>query len=160
PPQAAPRTLAEGHPWIFRDALADTSALRPGDVVTVTDTRGRFVARGIADEGPIAVRVLTARDEEVDVRLLRARFESAAAPRHVVVPEDTTAYRLVHGEGDRVPGVVCDVYGDAAVVQLDGAGATAWRDRVLDALAGPLDARHVRTVLVRTGRREEKRVEV
>lgn len=154
------RALAEGHPWVFRDALADASAFEAGDIATIVDARGDFVARGIADDGPIGVRVWTLHDEPVDGALLARRFAAAAALRDRVVPPETDCYRLLHGEGDRTPGVVCDVYGSCATVQLDGAGATACCDDVLDALDAVLPARGVTTVLVRTGKRGERQVEL
>ncbi len=153
------RALALGHPWVFRDALDEIDAA-PGAVVTVLDERGRFVARGIADDGPIGVRIFVTRDEPVDERLFAARVRDAATLRSRVVPPDTDAYRLVHGEGDRLPGFVCDVYGSYATVQLDGGGAEAWREVFLDALAPALEERGVGTVLVRTGKRGARTVEV
>jgi 23S rRNA (cytosine1962-C5)-methyltransferase len=152
------RVLAAGHPWVFRDALAPFSAA-PGEIVTIVDARDRFVARGWAESGPIAVRVVTAIDEPLDDDLLAARISAAAALRERVVPPDTDAYRLVHGEGDRIPGFVCDVYAACATVQLDGAAALANRGRLLAALKPALDARGVATVLVRSGRRGERTID-
>lgn len=153
------RSLALGHPWIYRDALDELDA-RPGEVVTVLGKRGGFVARGFADAGPIGVRVLTVADEPLGPALFERRVRAAAELRDRVVPPDTDAYRLVHGEGDRLPGLVCDVYGQHAVMQLDGEGVIAWRDQLLEALTPALDARAVTTVLVRTGRRGSKRLEL
>jgi 23S rRNA (cytosine1962-C5)-methyltransferase len=143
---------------VYRDALVSCDA-RPGEVVDVLDARGRFVARGVADEGPIAVRTWTATDEPVDDALLARRVAAAAELRDRVVPADTDAYRLLNGEGDRVPGIVCDVYGPYAVLKLDGAGATAWQERAAHALEPVLVARGVETLLVRSGRGEARRVE-
>lgn len=153
------RTLALGHPWVFRDAL-DPFDAQPGDVVTVLDARGRFVGRGLADDGPIGVRVFVTRDEAVDARLFAMRVGEAASLRARVVPPETDAYRLVHGEGDRLPGFVCDVYGTYASVQLDGGGAEVWREVFLEALASVFAERGVETVLVRTGKRGARTVEV
>ena len=152
------RALAGGHPWIYRDALeGPTSA--PGTVVTVVDERGRFVARGLAEAGAIGVRVLTVEDEPVDDALLLRRVEQAAALRRQVVPEQTDAYRLVHGEGDRLPGLVCDVYGGFASIALDGAAAVALRARWLAALRPVLEQLGVRGALVRHGHRHARTVE-
>src|SRR5581483_8069065 len=79
------KSIAQGHPWIYRDALEGFSAT-VGDVVTVTDGRGRFVARGIADTGALAVRVYTTRDETVAEGLLAGRMARAAELRDRVVP--------------------------------------------------------------------------
>lgn len=143
--------LGAGHPWVYRDAL-DAFTARPGDVVTVRDDEGRFVARGLADDGPIAARIWSLRDEPVSPALFAARVTQALDLRRRVVPAETDAYRVLHGENDRTPGFVCDVYGTYAVLALDGAGATAWRDVMTEALRGPLEARGVTALLVRTRR--------
>ena len=153
------RALRRGHPWVYRDALARIS-VSPGTVVTVVDDRDRFIARGWADEGPIAVRVLTTRDEPVDADLLGRRIQAAARLRDTVVPAETDAYRLIHGEGDRMPGLVCDVYGAFATLSLDGAAATSHRDQLVEVLYPVLEARGVRGLVARTGRRIHQRREV
>jgi 23S rRNA (cytosine1962-C5)-methyltransferase len=151
-------TLAAGHPWVFRDAL-EPFTIAPGELVTVVDARGRFVARGWSEAGPIAVRVLTALDEPVDTALLTTRVAEAAALRDRVCPPDTDAYRLLHGEGDRIPGLVCDVYGACATVQLDGEAAPARREQLLGVLRPVLEARAVATVMLRWGRRGARHIE-
>lgn len=79
------------------------------------------MARGLAEAGPIAVRVLcTSAREPIDRALFRRRIEQALALRADVIPPATDAYRLIHGEGDRLPGLVCDRYGEYAAVKLDG----------------------------------------
>lgn len=151
--------LRRGHPWLWREALHPFRA-EAGAVVTVVDGRGRFVARGLFDgEGPLAVRVFTTRDEALDERLARARVESAGQLRDRVVPPDTDAWRLLHGEGDRLPGVVCDVYGAYAVLATDGEGAAAWADVWASALEPALRSRGVTTLLLRKGRGPERTVE-
>ena len=156
------RALAAGHPWIYRDALdrAPGSAggsIEPGTVVRVEHER-RFVARGIAEAGPIAVRAWTTKDEPLDAAFVRRRVESALALRDRVTPPETDAIRVVHGEGDRLGGVVCDRYGPDLVVQLDGEGAPVWRTEVIDALRA--STRGVEGILVRTGRRGQKKIEL
>ncbi|MEZ4392385.1 MAG: class I SAM-dependent rRNA methyltransferase [Polyangiales bacterium] len=140
--------IAQGHPWVWRDAV-DPFHADPGDVATVRSRRGAFVARGVVDGGPIAARLWTTRDESLSDDLLRARVRDASALRRAVIPPDTDAFRLVHGEGDRAPGLVCDVYGDVAVLRPDGAGADRWRERFAEALAPTLEALGVRSLLLR-----------
>lgn len=147
------RAVSAGHPWIYRDALRGTFASH-GAVATVLDRKGRFLARGVIDQGPIGVRVWTTADEPVDAALVARRVTQAAALRDRVVPADTNAYRLLHGEGDRLPGVVCDVYGAHAVLRFDGAGAPALRALVVDALLPTLRARGV-TALLEKGARAD-----
>ena len=152
------RVIRQGHPWIWRDALEGLEA-KPGEVVTVTDRKGKTVCRGIADRGPIGVRGMVVGRGEVDAALFERRIAQAAALRDRVVPPETDCYRLVHGEGDRLPGVVCDVYGEHAVLRFDGAGAPAWRDVIVTALEDVLRARGVHHLLSRAGRQDERRVE-
>jgi len=151
------RAVRDGHPWLFRDSLVDLRA-RPGEVVDVVDRRGRWLARGLADAGPIGVRVWTTQDEPLDGALLSRRLSAAAALRDAIIGADTTAYRLLHGEGDRVPGVVCDVYGSGAVLVFDGDGARAWQREVTAALTPILERRGVSSLLLREGKRENASV--
>jgi 23S rRNA (cytosine1962-C5)-methyltransferase len=121
-----------GHPWIFSGAIASgLDGAEPGEPVRVVAHGGGFVAAGHANpRTAIAVRVLTLDDEPVDAALVARRIDAALALRHAVIPPDTTAYRVVNGEGDQLPGVVVDRYGDYLVCQLLTAGAAR--------LAGPL----------------------
>lgn len=146
------RVVGEGHPWIYRQALAPFEA-SPGDVVEVLSSKGKFLARGYVDEGPIAVRVLTTRNEPISRILWTRRLQQALDLRDAVGPPDTDAYRLVHGEGDRLPGVVVDAYGETAVLRLDGVGAGALEDDIASALWPLLSARGFERLLVRKGRR-------
>lgn len=150
------RVLCAGHPWVYRDALEPLHA-RAGEVVTVRGRDKRFVGRGIAEDGPIAVRVWTTVDEPIDAAFVRRRVREAVALRRRLTPPATDAVRLLHGEGDRLGGVVCDRYGDVAVLRLDGAGAIAWKDVLIDAI---VEESGVGSLLVKQGRRGESSVEV
>jgi 23S rRNA (cytosine1962-C5)-methyltransferase len=156
--KAIRRLLGEGHPWVFRHAL-EHPRIEPGRIVTVTDAKGRFVARGIADAGPIAVRVLTTREEPINATLFARRIEAAAGLRDRVLPRETDTYRLLHGEGDRLPGVVCDLYASYAVLGFDGEGIARWQDTLTGLLEEVLRARGVSHLLVRSGRGERRQVE-
>ncbi len=116
------RALRQGHPWVFRDALDRPPALPDGAAVEVRTRDGRPVAVGFWDaRSAIAVRVLGA-DADVDRRLaeaLRRRLDRLDLRR-------TTAFRWVHGEADRLPGIHGDLYDDTAVIRYDGAGARAF----------------------------------
>ena len=150
--------ILSGHPWIYRDALAPCS-LAPGEPVDVIDRRGRVIARGLAEAGPIAVRVFsTGPQERFDQELLCRRVRMAFALRGQALPPDTTAYRLLHGEGDRLPGVVCDRYGEFAVLKLDGEAAAARRDDFVHALREPLRELGVRGLLGRYSRKQQSGV--
>ncbi|HEX6245612.1 MAG TPA: class I SAM-dependent rRNA methyltransferase, partial [Polyangiales bacterium] len=148
------RSIFAGHPWIYRDALAAFEA-RPGELVDVFDKRGRLLAKGYVDAGPIAVRVLTTRPkDQLGPALFAQRIQTAFALRAQALGTDTDAYRLLHGEGDRVPGLVCDRYGSYAVVKLDGEGAQALRPLWLEPLQEALQALGVVGALVRGSRKQ------
>jgi len=144
------RSLRAGHPWVYADALMPPPpGLATGAVVDVATRDGRFVGRGLYDAGsPIAVRVATLDPaESLDGAFLRRRLASALAAREGAIDRATTdCFRWVNGEGDRLPGVVVDVYGPVAVVRFDGEAARVWRDGVVEALVAlgaPLGLRHV-----------------
>jgi 23S rRNA (cytosine1962-C5)-methyltransferase len=134
-----------GHPWIFSRAIASgLDAAEAGEPVRVLAAGGRFVAGGYVNpRTAIAVRVLTLDDEPIDDRLVARRVDEALALRRAVVPADTTAYRVVNGEGDRVPGVVVDRYGDFLVCQLLTAGAARLAGGVVEALRTRLSPRGI-----------------
>jgi len=125
-----------GHPWIFSGAIASgLEGAELGEPVGVYAAGGRFVAAGYANpRTPIAVRVLTSDDEPVDARLVRRRLDDAIALRAATLPADLDAYRVVNGEGDRLPGIVVDRYADFLVCQLLTAGAARLAPALVDAL--------------------------
>ena len=153
------RTIAGGHPWIYRDALLPFDA-PSGSIATVRDAAGRFVARGLVDGDAIGVRVFTTRDEALSHDLLALRFKRAMELRRMMVPAETDAWRLLHGEGDRLPGFTCDRYGDAAVLGVDGPGAEAQWPLMREAMREGLEALGVRTLLLRRRTPDGARVEV
>ena len=135
------RHLRAGHPWVYKRALEKPPAgLAAGDIVDIVE-RGKFVARGYYDPlSPIAVRVLT-RDpaEAVGPLFWRRRVARAVALRRAFVPftdTDTDCCRLIHGEGDGLPGVIVDLYGRFAVLKLYSAGLVPHRADLLEALRG------------------------
>ena len=129
-----------GHPWVFSGALADLGPqLEPGTLATVYAADGTFIGRGYVNPRcAIAVRLLTRTDEPVDAAFFRRRVEAALALRRAVVPPDTDAYRLLNGEGDRLPGFVADVYGTLVVLQCLTAGAARLKPLLVEALQAAL----------------------
>ena len=116
-----PDTLAplrRGHPWVYTSGLVEPGALPPpGTPVQLVDARGKPAAFGLADTGPIAVRVLDRHPEQLET-LVQRRIVDAHALRPGVLPRDTNAYRVVHGEGDGLSGLVIDRYDHTAVIRL------------------------------------------
>jgi len=125
--------LREGHVWIYRSDVTDPKAMA-GDLVSVVSPKGRVLGDALySDRSTIAVRMLTRGDLPADTAWWRARLESAIAYRNSL-HIDATALRLVHGEGDQLPSLVVDRYGDYLVVQALSQGI----DRRLPELCGML----------------------
>jgi 23S rRNA (cytosine1962-C5)-methyltransferase len=122
------RTLRQGHPWVFREAIAHRPGIAPGEIIAVADKQGREVAYGFWDaHGPIAVRVLDLVPVEDSAALVRRRLQTALAMRRARLDlTKTNAFRWVHGEADRLPGIHVDVYADVATVRYDGEGSRAF----------------------------------
>ncbi len=108
--------IAGGHLWVYRSDVADAQA-SGGDVVAVVGTRRRLIGRALySDRSQIALRLLVHGDLPVDAAFWRARLDAAIRFRGGL-GIDATAYRLVHGEGDLLPSLIVDRYGDYLVVQ-------------------------------------------
>ncbi len=119
-------SLLRFHPWIFSGALHHTDkGIEEGDVVRVVNEKNDFIAMGHYQMGSIAVRVLTFNDVNIDDEFWYSRLNSALQMRLAIGladREDTNAYRLVHGEGDNLPGLIVDIYGKTAVMQAHSIG--------------------------------------
>lgn len=119
------RSLKRGHPWVFAEALRELPPARPGSrAILLDNNKGREIAQGFYDpHSPLAFRACTLdQGETPDDRWAAERLNRALALRRTLFDASTTGFRLLNGEGDGLPGLVCDVYGDTAVIQLDGAG--------------------------------------
>ncbi len=135
------RHVRAGHPWVFRKGLERVPKIPPGSVVDLTEG-GRFVARGYFDpHSAISVRILT-RDpaETIDAAFFRGRVERALAARKALVNlADTDSFRLIHGEGDGLPGVIVDLYAGWAVLKLYSAGLNPFRALLVEALGAAVE---------------------
>ncbi len=157
--------LRSGHPWIYRADVADVRA-DPGDIVLVRGARRRVFGLAMySSRSQIAIRMLVRGDVDgqpaIDA-LLRQRIDAAIAFRRSL-DIDATAYRLIHGEGDLLPSLIVDRYGDYLVVQALSQGI----DRLMPAIVGVLDdVLHPRGILARNDPRArlleglEQRVDV
>ena len=119
-------SLQRFHPWIFSGAIhhADEN-IADGDIVRMVNSMGEFMAIGHYQMGSIAVRVLTFSDVEIDDAFWHSRLASALQARKVMKLANTPlndTYRLVHGEGDHLPGLIIDIYGRTAVMQAHSVG--------------------------------------
>ena len=132
-------SLKRFHPWVFSGAIARVEGEpEEGEIVDVYTSKKEFIACGHFQIGSIAVRVLTFRQEEINHDFWKHRLEVALDLRRslnlVDNPENNT-YRLVHGEGDNLPGLIIDVYGQTAVMQAHSAGMHVYRMEIADALS-------------------------
>lgn len=131
-------SLKRFHPWIFSGAIHHADeGIEEGEIVRVITADGEFIAVGHYQIGSIAVRVLSFHDESIDISFWRASLESALQMRIAVGIADSlqnNTYRLVHGEGDNLPGLVIDCYGDTAVMQAHSVGMHVSRMDICEAL--------------------------
>src|SRR5499426_354624 len=137
------KPLLRRHPWVFSGAI-DRVAGRPaaGDTVAIRAANGAFLAWAAhSPQSQIRARVWSW-DEgaSIDEGFIRARVAGAIA-RRAALTNATDALRLVHGEADELPGVVCDRYADLAVFQFSSAGADRWRELVVDAVLAETGSR-------------------
>lgn len=152
--------IERGHPWIWRgsiskESIEDLRRMAAGDEAALVTQDRHVVARAIVDpDSPISARVWTMEDEPIDEKLIAARMARAIALRTRIAETDTNAYRLLHGEGDRAPGVVVDRYADVAVLRLDGDGVRARKDSITRAIEPILRELGIGTLLQR-GRADE-----
>jgi len=126
------KSVHNRHPWIFSGAVeVEPAELPPGELVDVVDAAGAFLGRGAYNpRSQIRVRVFTFRDEPIDVAWFAARLSAADRLRRAMLPPDTDAYRVLHAEGDGVPGLIVDRYADGLVLTLATAGADRLREAI------------------------------
>ena len=138
-------SLLRRHPWIFSGAIQRINGKpEEGDLVTVYTNDNKFIARGHIQVGSIAVRVLTFNDEPIDHNFWKQRIATAYEMRRsigIASREDNDTYRLVHGEGDNLPGLVIDIYNDTAVIQAHSVGMHVNRAEIAAALSETLGER-------------------
>lgn len=135
-------SLQRRHPWVFSGAIdyieaEEESQIAEGALVEVVTRGGEFIAQGHYQIGSIAVRILTFGREAIDQAWWNDRVRSAWEVRRALSLTDdpeTTCYRLVHGEGDSLPGLVVDIYGATAVVQCHSVGMYRARQQVAEAI--------------------------
>jgi len=141
-------SLLRRHPWIFSGAILEKDeTLQEGDLVKVYTRDGNFMGVGHFQIGSITVRILSFRDVPIDAHFWQARLKAAMAVREaigVIRPAENvaagtgetvnTTYRLVHGEGDNLPGLIVDVYGTTCVMQAHSVGMHVARYEIAAAL--------------------------
>ena len=138
-------SLRRYHPWVFSGAIQSMDdGIEEGDVVRVVTNSGDFIAVGHYQQGSIAVRVLTFKDVEIDDVFWDSRLRSALQMRlaiGIADNPDNNTYRLVHGEGDNLPGLIIDVYGETAVMQAHSIGMHLCRKQIARLLVEAMEGR-------------------
>ena len=126
------------HPWIFSGAIAKIYGKpEEGDIVKVTDNKGNFLAIGHYQIGSITVRILSFTEQLINRYFWKDRLTKAYDMRkslNLNESTQTTAYRLVHGEGDNLPGLIIDIYGNTAVMQAHSVGMHYAKDVIAELL--------------------------
>ena len=132
------QSLKRYHPWIFSGAIkTNTQQLTEGELVEVYSTNNEFLAIGHYQIGSIAIRIITFENETIDQNFWNKKIESAYALRKMLGLADSqnnNVYRLLHGEGDGLPGLIIDFYNGTAVTQMHSIGMYLSRENVLEAL--------------------------
>lgn len=119
------QSLERRHPWIFSGALKEMpKELEDGALVSVVDKKGTVLAQGHFQHGSIAVRVLSFLDEAIDLNFFVKRIKTAFELRLKLnlLRKDNNIFRLIHGEGDELPGLIVDFYNGVAVIQCHSLG--------------------------------------
>ena len=129
-------SLKRFHPWVFSGAIERMDDVEEGDLVSVYSHEGEHIGNGHYQIGSIAVRILAFDDSEIDAAFFKLRLLAAYKMRQALglIREDNNAFRLVHGEGDFLPGLVIDIYGHTAVMQAHSPGMHFARNLIADAL--------------------------
>ncbi len=126
------------HPWVFSGAIAEgPEGLQAGDTVTVTDHQGHILGTGFCESDSIAVKLLCFENRKIDEWFFLDKLQHALEVRRtmgLVGNPETNCYRLVHSEGDSLPGLIVDIYGHTAVVQAQTEGMALHLKEIVRAL--------------------------
>ncbi|WP_029904844.1 class I SAM-dependent rRNA methyltransferase [Prevotella sp. 10(H)] len=134
-------SLKRFHPWIFSGAVQQKdNDLTEGEVVSVYTSADEFIAVGHYQVGSIEVRVLSFEEEEINASFWEKRLSSALDLRKAagLISDNNNSYRLVHGEGDNLPGLIIDIYAETAVIQSHSVGMHESRMMICEALKAVL----------------------
>ncbi|NLU28507.1 MAG: class I SAM-dependent rRNA methyltransferase [Bacteroidales bacterium] len=130
-------SLKRFHPWVFSGAIAKTGqGIQEGDIVRVFSASGEFLGVGHYQVGSISVRILSFTDETINEDFYARRISSAYRMRMKIglLHAGNNTFRLIHGEGDHLPGLIIDMYGKTAVVQAHSVGMDGDKEKIVDAL--------------------------
>lgn len=135
------QSLERRHPWVFSGAItSEIETIQDGEIVTVADHKGRFMARGHFQHATISVRILTFEDVNIDQKFFDEIVLNAVETRkrQQLFREDNSICRLIHGEGDSLPGLIVDFYNGVAVIQCHSIGMYNSVQMIAEALKNAL----------------------
>lgn len=132
------QSILRRHPWIFSRAIhSSIEGIDDGDIVDVIDYRGHVIAVGHFQNSSLSIRLLSFEEVDIDEQFWKSRLFAASQYRkdlNFLRPDYTNAFRLVHGEGDQLPGLIIDVYDHVAVVQAHSIGMHKARHEIAKAV--------------------------
>jgi len=139
------RSLLRGHPWVFSGAVAKIEGeVSPGDLGEVYSKEGQFLGTGhLNPASQIILRLLTQKREPVGPPFFKERISRAARLRETFLKGKTNAYRIVNGEGDFLPGLIVDRYGETLVLQSLTAGVERLKGSFVDLLVSEFKPRSI-----------------
>ena len=129
--------IARKHPWIFSGAIQEIEPCNSGDLIEILDHKGRFCGIGYSGTGSIALRILSFEPVEINTHFWEQKFRSSLQLRQSLnlgLNTPTNAYRLVHGEGDGISGLIVDIYEKNAVIQAHTDGIFEQLESIAEAL--------------------------
>ena len=129
--------IGRKHPWIFSGAIDSIDPCTTGDLVQVYDYKDNWLACGHVGDGSIAIRILSFTQQEIDAQFWVSRIQNCKDLRNKLslgMNFPTNAYRLVHGEGDLLPGLIIDIYANTAVIQAHTDGMYLNLDAIAEAI--------------------------
>jgi 23S rRNA (cytosine1962-C5)-methyltransferase len=135
------QSILRNHPWVFSGAIfTDVSDLQDGEVVEVHDFKGRFLAIGHFQHATISVRILSFKETNIDAAFFNEKIGNAVNLRLKLgfLNENNTIFRICHGEGDSLPGLVIDFYNGVAVIQCHSIGMYNAIELIANALKNTL----------------------
>jgi 23S rRNA (cytosine1962-C5)-methyltransferase len=152
------RSVMRGHPWVYKDALMPVGKVAEAQLCQVQDTKGELAWAIYDPHGPLSLRILSTDKTPPTQSTFEKRLALAYNLRESIRSKETNAYRLINGEGDLLPGMVCDIYDTTAVLQFDGQGPSEFWDKnfVADWLLNNTEAA---SVIEKTRRNTEKTVD-
>lgn len=131
------QAILRRHPWVFSGAVREIDEVEEGDLVEVLDSKGSLLAIGMVGDGSILIRIISFERTSIDLAFWKQKISKALSLRKSLglsLKGPTNTYRLIHGEGDGLPGLIIDIYGEHAVIQAHTLGMHNIRLNIAEAL--------------------------